>query len=597
MGSDRSDDPRRWPDGVEVQPVAPEVLADYRTARAQLSQFQAPILAGESRPDGRVFVAAFDGTGNDKDQFPDTATNVADIYDQVDRARLSDVQAGYQTGVGTQADDVARGLDKGLGYSYGPRMEQMYYDLCVQARAWRNDNPDAEISVAAIGFSRGAVTAALFTRMVEKRGIQDPEHLVVLERDAEGRVAKTLPLPSPPLVPPGQTPQVVGLFDPVATGAMNQMDVRLPPSVVSGFQITALHEWRDQFQSKQIIDPGMSSDGRFLNVQVGGAHSDIGGSYLLNGLSIRNGNLMAAYLNTLSDRPFLQDRPVPTAVEMNVIHNSLQHEWFYTSAGVGAAGERLANERLTAPPVHPAHDMYQRVFSSADDAEPRNEALNRPLRYRHIPVPPEREDPRLPEFFSDRPQPEREPARMTPSAPLPGLGTPRDASLRSRPGDPLHEIQEYGRQFQPQSPEQNGAGAPIRMAEPAAPPSRASGLRPFDDPRHSQHALHTELTAALPDYTSPDRLAQFTAACHSAGIGIRNLAAMDIDSQRAVFESHGGWPRAVVDMSRPPPPMQESLQRVEDIEQQRQAQEQERQLQAQQSPEQMRAGPVHSLGP
>lgn len=54
-------------------------------------------------------------------------------------------------------------------------MEQMYYDFCVQARAWQEEDPKAEISLAATGFSRGAVTAALFTRMVEERGAQaDP---------------------------------------------------------------------------------------------------------------------------------------------------------------------------------------------------------------------------------------------------------------------------------------------------------------------------------------------------------------------------------------------------------------------------------------
>lgn len=51
----------------------------------------------------------------------------------------------------------------------------MYYDFCVQARAWQEEDPKAEISLAATGLSRGAVTAALFTRMVEERGAQaDP---------------------------------------------------------------------------------------------------------------------------------------------------------------------------------------------------------------------------------------------------------------------------------------------------------------------------------------------------------------------------------------------------------------------------------------
>ncbi len=379
------------------QPASREVLEGYQKARAQLAQFQAPLLVGAPKPHGRVFVAAFDGTGNDKDKLPDEKTNVAEIYEQIRKDRPANVGVSYQPGVGTQDDDFIKVVDGALGYSYGPRMEQMYYDFCVQAEKWIKEDPRTEISLAAVGFSRGAVTAALFTRMVEERGVQNPDGMII-ERGPDGLVSRTTPT-LPPLVPPGLTPQIVGLFDPVATGVMNQIDVRLPPSVVSGFQITALHEYRDAFKSKQIIDPGMSADGRFLAVRMGGAHSNIGGSYLLNGLAVRNGNLMAAYLNATSDQPFLLERPVPTAPEMNVIHDSTQHEWFYSSVGSRVFGERRAIERLTPPASNVAQAVYQRAFSNTDDAEPRSEALNQPLRYRHVPVGPQREDPTLPDFY------------------------------------------------------------------------------------------------------------------------------------------------------------------------------------------------------
>jgi hypothetical protein len=51
---------------------------------------------------------------------------------------------------------------------------------------------------------------------------------------------------------------------------------------------------------------GFSEDGRFLNVAVGGAHSDSGGGYLRNGLSLRCCNLMVDYLNSGRDTPFLE---------------------------------------------------------------------------------------------------------------------------------------------------------------------------------------------------------------------------------------------------------------------------------------------------
>lgn len=136
-----------------------------------------------------------------------------------------------------------------------------------------------------------------------------------------------------------------------------------------------------------------------------------------------------------------------------------------------------------------------------------------------------------------------------------------------------------------------------QASEAFQPQASATALRSFDDPQHCLHALHAKLKSELPDYTSPNRLAQFTAACHSAGIGTGNLASIDIDSQQAVFQARAGWPQAVIDMSRSAPSVQESLQRVQEIDQQRLEREQERQSHALQSPEQMRAGPAHSLGP
>ncbi len=76
MGSERNNNLRRWPDGVDTQPASQEVLEGYQKARTQLAQFQAPLLVGAAKPHGRVFVAAFDGTGNDKDKLPDQKTNV-----------------------------------------------------------------------------------------------------------------------------------------------------------------------------------------------------------------------------------------------------------------------------------------------------------------------------------------------------------------------------------------------------------------------------------------------------------------------------------------------------------------------------------------
>jgi uncharacterized protein (UPF0303 family) len=52
-------------------------LNTYEAAERQLSQLQTPIVVSRSNPHSRLYVAAFDGTGNDRDQHPDKKTNVA----------------------------------------------------------------------------------------------------------------------------------------------------------------------------------------------------------------------------------------------------------------------------------------------------------------------------------------------------------------------------------------------------------------------------------------------------------------------------------------------------------------------------------------
>lgn len=605
MGNDRQDDPARWPDGVETYPAK---LQSYATTRQQLARFQAPQLGG---PNGRVFVACFDGTWNDKDQDA-VDTNVANIYDQVLQADNKNVKAGYQSGVGTQDNEAIKVLDGGLGFSYGPRMEQMYYDFCVQARNWRIENPNAEISLAATGFSRGAVTAALFTRMVHERGIQNPEGMVI-DRDRDGNIQSLTPT-KPNLVPPGKTPQVVGLFDPVATGEMNMVDTRLPPSVVSGFQITALDERRDQFLAKQIIDPGLSADGRFLAVQVPGAHSDVGGGYLLNGLSLRNGNLMMAYLNSTLAAPALRERPVPTAPEMNVIHNSEQGLPLWTDRIYAMKGERHVTERLAEPARTPLGMVYDRLTKNMYDAEPVDRALQSGLRYRPVVVGPEREDPSLPAFFKDRPRLlDAPPIR---SAPLPGVGAPLEAdpALRAPPssayGDMLRGVQaryqddivtlEAVQVTAPKQGLRSPGGGKRRQNEDAeqqdTPALKQNQAQTFPTD-HKDYALFLTIQQQLPKGTPDEKTAELMQAARVGGmmradqfekVGFNNDGAYVLGK---TWGSHTG----IISLSSPAPTLETTLQQSQQVDEQR-AQELAQFRAQQETLAQSASGPVMRMG-
>lgn len=311
-------------DGVSYYPADAHDLQTYEDAKRTLGRFNVPLILHVDNPNERLYIAAFDGTGNDAVNDPNHATNIADVNARIKALPTylrEQIKSGYVEGPGTQQKFVASAWDGARGHSYDERIQTMYSFFREQVEDWKTQNPQAEIRLVSIGFSRGAEQAAGFTRMVHERGIPNPdgaEHV----RNSRGEVVNTH-YTKPPLVAPGQIAQAVVLLDPVGTGEpVEKHDRRLPPSVISGLQLTAEDERRSLFKSTHIIDPGLSEDGRLLGLVVGGAHSDIGGSYHRDGLSIRAGNLMANYLNQLSDTPFLPKHPEPIDVRRNVVHRS-----------------------------------------------------------------------------------------------------------------------------------------------------------------------------------------------------------------------------------------------------------------------------------
>lgn len=306
-------------DGVGHALATSDQLDRFKEANEELSRFRAPILVDANNDHEKLFIAAFDGTGNNKFSDPLHATNVAKISDQLElamRAGNKQIHALYVVGPGTQTNKLTAALDGITGFSYSENINDAYTQFVDVADAWKQADPEAVIRLQSIGFSRGASQAAGFARLVHEKGIPDLNSETV---NAEGEITY-----SRYHVAPGKVVQTIGLFDPVATGVPMDFDRRLPPSVVSGFQITAADERRALFPSDQLMPPGLSEDGRFLNVMVPGAHSDVGGGYLRNGLSTRCGNLMIDYCNSARDVPFLHKQYEPTDPRLNVIHRSTE---------------------------------------------------------------------------------------------------------------------------------------------------------------------------------------------------------------------------------------------------------------------------------
>ncbi len=368
-------------DGVLFFPAEGSRLQMYpKTRETTLRNFEEPVFLRRDNPHERLYIAALDGTGNDADNDPQHATNVAEVRRQIERSvmRHPEIAVGYVAGPGTQHGVLKRAFDGADGYTSEDRAELMYKKFIDRAWRWKSQDPQAQISLAEVGFSRGADEVAIFARLVHERGIQDPRgaHYTYTSDNLVRHVEYT----RPPLAPPGQVAQAVALMDPVGTGSeVRNSDRRLPPTVISGFQLTAMDERRWLFKSDHVIDPGVTADGRFAGVYVPGAHSDVGGGYHRNGLSNRAGNLVIDYLNGLSDQPFLTKLPEPDDPRLNVVHRSEQGMFIYR---ITPKVDRLKPEgyrELLVP---------RREIGKVPDPfnnEPRDEAVN--ARYPRQPMP------------------------------------------------------------------------------------------------------------------------------------------------------------------------------------------------------------------
>lgn len=368
------------PDGIGTHPADEEDLDSYARARKALDELHAPLLLHADNPHERLYISAQDGTGNDLfSDPPERQSLAATIHVQVRDLKSANVASGYVKGIYTQ-DSPLKSIPDGInGYTFERRVETAYHQFCGQAKEWLEEDPQAQIRVVSIGFSRGAEQAAALARMIHERGIQDPDGARII-RDSEDLITHA-EYTKPPLVAPGQTIQAALLLDPVATG-IKEHDRRLPPSVMSVLQVTSEDERRDQFKASDHIVHGFSEENRALHVIVGGAHSDIGNTYALNGLGTLSHNLAVDYLNRLSDTPFLQQRPLPEDPDIYRVHRSDQHAFFYTTRGYDKDGLR---DHVTD--LGPSAQCRAGRVAPCDSKEPMDPELERLLERRTGPQP------------------------------------------------------------------------------------------------------------------------------------------------------------------------------------------------------------------
>lgn len=373
--------------GVDAYPADEHDLQTYRDAEEAIAKMQWPVLVHADKPHERLYIAALDGTGNNmRKESPEYWSVVAKIHDQIairNEAEGPAISSGYVPGIGTQDNFISRTRDGITGYTFEQRVETAYLDFCEKSYAWLKQDPEAQIRVAGIGFSRGAEEVAALHRVIEERGIRNPESADVRRND-DGIVTRVRYADKPLLREPGQTVQVAVLYDPVSTGVEN-IDQNLRSSVVASLQLTAKDEWRDQFRSATHIAPGCSDDRRFCNITVAGAHSDVGNTYSKNGLGARSFNLGVDLLNALSDRPFLHKQVVPTDPSQIVVHRSDQHLMgLYTTREYDRTHERGRHTKVggdDCPRQGP-------VVEACDLRQPANAELSASVPFRAVPITP-----------------------------------------------------------------------------------------------------------------------------------------------------------------------------------------------------------------
>ncbi len=401
----------RYPDGVSRYAADPHDLETYARAESALSEMRVPVLHDHEDPASRLFIAYFDGTGNDAGRPDKGLTNVAQLHAATVEAAAMDSTLGtaYLRGPATQENAVVSLADGARGFSYDARLETLYHDFCVQASAWLRENPDARISLASVGFSRGAEQAAGFTRLVAERGIQDPQNAEI-RRNSEGLIVSAR-YPSPPQRAAADIAQAELLFDPVGTGKPHERDRRPPPQVLTGLQVTAEDERRDAFKGSWIMDRGFSHDGRFLNVMVGGCHVDIGGGYGEDGLARRNYNLGVDFLNALSDRPFLAKQHLRP--DLDLVHRSVEHLPIYDDDVYRRSERKVLPEESRRGMIDAIGGNRRDRSPAARDAEPVDSSLDARYPRRPVDIMPV---PETPAEFRDR-QPANERDDLQPSAP------------------------------------------------------------------------------------------------------------------------------------------------------------------------------------
>lgn len=330
-------------DKVPVTPMSAEQIARLHAKVDETRDLQLPQIHDAKDPHSRLFVMALDGTQNDAMNDPLHATNIGLISERVniEHEIKGDVYAGYVRGVGNQKLIVGL-ADSVVGLTVAAHASEAYDKFVKVANEWYHKDPEVKISIAGIGFSRGASALMIASNIVHEKGIPDLNSKITKEipNAVTGKIETEISY-ARYIVLPRQVPQALILSDQVATGIAEGMDRRIAPSVVSVVQLQAENEHRAPFPFYSAEDP-TKPDPRLHTLKIIGAHSDIGGGYLLNCISSVTRQINEIVLNKYGAN--IPESAPETDPRKYVIHDS-EYLWGDRNAGSPTPPLETRNER------------------------------------------------------------------------------------------------------------------------------------------------------------------------------------------------------------------------------------------------------------
>lgn len=281
--------------------------------QALLAQCRASQLAWENKP-GRTLMLFLDGTGNMLGDSRDT--NVVKLFRAVDKSDAARQIAFYDPGVGTPNEFPAvNPIERGLRASsqwMGLALGRGVFDNIADAYRFLVEQYQDGDRICLFGFSRGAFTARAVAGMVNMYGLVHVSGLAILPLlvrsyfSPQGRVNRAgrvredfarevvlhFSLNRRPLI------HFIGVWDTVESVGLDLfgkgLKITNAPTVadkrfVHVRHVLALHETRRKYTPRAYTPPGFTvEEGRWRSFDerwFRGNHSDIGGSYVKDGLS------------------------------------------------------------------------------------------------------------------------------------------------------------------------------------------------------------------------------------------------------------------------------------------------------------------------